>query len=180
MGWGTIEGHEGWGPAVFPDGRLSVGSSGGGAMVRGPDDRLEKGVDGRTAIGWQAACECGWRGPLWRRVATAGEHAPDRHQVFVPDVDRYGDAAEELQAAMRAEWSGHAADARDPLEQVREQAREAGAAQARLTDAVHAARQAGHSWADIGQAVGITRQSAHERWARLTTATTDAAAQEAR
>ncbi|WP_214417044.1 hypothetical protein [Sphaerisporangium fuscum] len=171
MAWVSDEavGHEGWDAAVFSGGRVSVGSGGGGALVRrdGPDGLDDTGapevVSGHAAIGWRSMCECGWRGPLWRRASSPEEHDRAARLVWV-EVDQYGDASEDIRDAMRAEWSEHLPPAR--LAAVGREARAVEVAQARLTGAVHAAREAGHSWADIGEAVGITRQSAHERWAK--------------
>ncbi|MGW0590993.1 hypothetical protein [Streptosporangium sp. NPDC002607] len=83
MAWTNEDGiHEGWDAAEFDRDRFSVGSGGGGAWARqfaaGPGPLQREGepetVDGRTAIGWRSMCECGWRGQLWERVATPGEH----------------------------------------------------------------------------------------------------------
>lgn len=182
MGWQTDDGkHEGTATAVFPDGRVSVGSvggpldQGGGTMVR--PVRADGGidyaaptaiVDGRTAIGWRAWCECGWRGPLWQRVATAADHDFAGRRIYdgeFVDARIWGDAPQDVEEAIWAEWREHVRPL-GALEAVRAQAAEVAAAQARLTEAVRAARKDGCSWADIGTAAGITRQSAHERWAR--------------
>ncbi len=159
MAWITEdgEGHEGWAPAVWPDGAVSVGWTAGQVLVRpvGPDGRTahpEQTRDGAGAIGWRGMCACGWQGPLHRAAA-----APDRR----------ADPPEETEEQIRADWLAHIGQARN-LEQIRTEAWAVSAAQARLTDAVRAARAAGHSWTEIGQAAGITRQAAHERWAHLT------------
>lgn len=175
MGWMTDDSeHEGWDAAEFPGDRYSTGTAGGGALVRrfppdpGPlrdQGEPEKGVDGREAIGWRGLCECGWRGPLWQRVATPAEHDPAERRIYHPGLDQYGDAPEDVTRAIRNEWSAHLEP--ETLTAVRRQAQEVAAAQARLTDAVRAARADGRSWADIGAAAGITRQAAHERWARV-------------
>jgi hypothetical protein len=179
MGWSTEDGrHEGWAAAEMPDGRLSVGSASGrdgvGALVRrvGPgigawdDAKAERGVvDGRAAIGWRGLCECGWRGPLWARVDSAGQADANGHRVYAPDPGVYGDAPEAVEEAIRTEWREHLAP-EQTLEAVRQEARAVAAAQARLTAAVEAARAAGASWADVGAAAGVARQSAHERWGR--------------
>ena len=159
MAWITedAEGHEGWAPAVWPDGAVSVGWTAGQVLVRpvGPDGRTahpEQTRDGAGAIGWRGMCECGWHGPLHPAAS-----APDRH----------ADPPETTEAQIRAEWLAHIGQAQT-LEQIRAEAWAVSAAQARLTEAVRAARTAGHSWTEIGQAAGITRQAAHERWAHLT------------
>ncbi|MER6830851.1 hypothetical protein ABT352_32995 [Streptosporangium sp. NPDC000563] len=116
MGWSNEDGeHEGWDAAQFPDGGLSVGSGGGGALARqfapGPLHGQHRGepetVDGRTAIGWRGLCECGWRGQLWERVATPGEHDPDRRRIYDIDPSPYGDAPGEVGDAIHVEWKGH-------------------------------------------------------------------------
>lgn len=174
MAWTNEDGiHEGWDAAEFPGSRFSVGSRGGGATVRrfppGPG-RLSAArgepeeLDGRTAIGWRALCECGWRGELWQRVATPGEHDPDNRRIHDPDPSPHGDAPAEVEDTLHREWIGHLEP--QTLTAVRLEAQALEAAQVRLNAAVSAARQSGASWADIGAAVGITRQSAHERWAK--------------
>jgi hypothetical protein len=164
--------HEGWAAADFGDGRFSVGSAGGGAMVRrfvpGPlsgqhEGEPDVGVDGRTAVGWRGLCECGWRGPMWQRVATPAEHDPDRHRVFDPDPSMYGDPPAnaagvdglrlvDVEDAIWREWCEHLPP--PSLTVVREAAAELRRAQARLDEAVRAARHAGCSQADIDREVG--------------------------
>jgi hypothetical protein len=168
MGYQSDDGrHEGWAAADFGDGRFSVGAAGGGAMVRrfvpGPlrgqhEGEPSAGVDGRTAIGWRGLCECGWRGALWRRVATPEEHDPDGHQVFDPDPSAYGDPPSfasgvdglrlvDVEDAIWREWMAHLPPS--SLTAVREAAAELRAAQARLDEAILAARRDGCSQADI-------------------------------
>ncbi|HYZ55795.1 MAG TPA: hypothetical protein VE733_20170 [Streptosporangiaceae bacterium] len=170
MSYQTGDGlHEGWDAAEFPDGRLSVGSQNGGAMVRflgpGLDAGAGRGVlDGRTAIGWRSVCGCGWRGPLWQRVSDPSQHNPAAHRIYDPAPSAWGDAPDGVEHAIFREWRGHLppeslADVRAAAEAVRE-------AQARLDEAVKRARADGSSWAGIGDAAGITRQSAHERWGK--------------
>lgn len=176
MSYQTDDGkHEGWDAAEFPDGRFSVGSGDGGTLVRfvGPDldasdvlaDDLGRGVvDGRTAIGWRGLCECGWRGPLWRKVADTGQHDPAAHRIYDAAPSVYGDAPGGIEDAIYQEWRGHLPP--QSLADVRAAAEDMRKAEDRLDDAVRRARQDGSSWADIGDAAGIARQSAHERWAK--------------
>ena len=89
MSWQTDDGlHEGWDAAEFPDGRFSVGSGDGGALVRFLEPRADvfddgrQVVDGRTAIGWRGLCECGWRGPLWRKVTGPARRTPGPHEAL--------------------------------------------------------------------------------------------------
>ncbi|MFD8533886.1 AsnC family protein [Streptosporangium canum] len=174
MAWTNEDGiHDGWDAAEFAGDRFSVGAGGGGVTVwrfaPGPGPLRETGereteVDGRTAIGWRALCQCGWRGELWQKVATPGEHDPAHHRVYDPDPCSWGSAPTGLEEAMHREWRGHLEP--ETLTAVRIEARALADAHARLDDAVRAAREDGRSWADIGAAVGISRQSAHERWAQ--------------
>jgi hypothetical protein len=176
MGWQTDDGkHEGWDAAEFPDGRFSVGSADGGAMVRfiGPDldadkvlaNDLGRGVlDGRTAIGWRGLCECGWRGPLWRKVTDPGQQDLAAHKVHDPATSGTGWAPDGIEDAIWQEWSGHLPP--QSLADVREAAETLRRTQARLDEAVQRARGDSRSWADIGDAAGVTRQSAHERWSK--------------
>jgi hypothetical protein len=186
MGWQTDDGqHEGWTTAVFAGGKVSVGSTAGGALVRPvdadghivyDDGPAEEIIDGREAIGWRGMCGCGWAGPLWRRVHTPAEHDFDERRIYdaedrhvyddgkVIDAREWGDAPTVVDDAVFDAWQAHIRPLQG-LEAVRQAARELAAAQARLDDAVRTARTAGSSWADIGGAVGISRQSAHERWA---------------
>ncbi|WP_030925502.1 hypothetical protein [Streptosporangium amethystogenes] len=111
MVWETDDcAHEGWAAAEFSDGRVSVGSETGGAVVVrwGPEGEAEPAglLDGRDAVGWCAVCECGWRGPLWARVATPAEHDAERRRVHAaPGL--HGDAPDDVEDALRREWTDH-------------------------------------------------------------------------
>lgn len=170
MSYQTDDGlHEGSEAAEFPDGRFSVGPGSGGALVRflrpELDTDAEPGVlDGRTAIGWRGVCTCGWRGPLWERVADPVGHDLSARKVFDPDPSVYGDPPPGIEDVIHQEWRGHLPS--PSLADVGAAAEEARKAEVRLNEAVQRARADGSSWADIGAAAGITRQSAHERWAR--------------
>jgi hypothetical protein len=170
MSYQTDDGrHEGWDAAEFPDGRFAVGSGNGGALVRylGPGLSADAGrgvLDGRTAIGWRGVCECGWRGPLWRKVPNAEQHGRAPRLVYDPAPSVYGDPPSGIEDAIHQEWLGHLPP--QSLADVREAAEDVRKAQARLDDAVQHARAEASSWADIGDAAGMTRQSAHERWGK--------------
>lgn len=197
MGWGDIAGHEGWDAAEFAGGWFSVGSTSGPdgqhrAMVRpaGPDGRLvhddagdDQTRDGREAIGWRALCECGWHGPLWKRVATPAEHDPRpvdggrriydaeyRHEIDGELVDTrpWGDSPRlpdiDLEETLRLEWRGHLEP--ESIAAIREALAAVRTTQGRLTEAVCAARNEGRSWTVIGAAAEMTRQAAHERWSQ--------------
>ena len=119
MSWQTDDGkHEGWPAAEFLDGRFAVGSGDGGALVRfvGPDldaddvlaNDLGRGVvDGRTAIGWRALCECGWRGLLWAKVTGPARRTPGTHEAYDAEPSIYGDAPGGLEDVIYQEWLGH-------------------------------------------------------------------------
>ncbi|MEU7004142.1 hypothetical protein [Nonomuraea sp. NPDC046570] len=110
MGWETVDcAHVGWAATEFPDGRISVGSEAGGTVVVrwGLEDQEPAGLlDGRDAVGWRAVCECDWRGPLWTRVATDGEHNPGRRRVYA-DPGPYSDTPDDIEDALMREWEGH-------------------------------------------------------------------------
>ncbi|MFF5265310.1 hypothetical protein ACFY4C_41050 [Actinomadura viridis] len=176
MGWLNDDGdHGGFAAAVWPDGRVSLGHTPGGAEVLplGSDGRIDYDNagdepelrDGRTAIGWRGVCECGWSGPLWELVGTAGEHDEAARRVHV-EVDKYAEAPDEVEKGVWAEWHEHVRLLK-ALAAVAEAAQAAAVAEAHLTDAVRAARAAGNSWTDLGAEVGITGQAAHERWAKV-------------
>jgi len=172
MGWQTDDGeHEGWDSVEFPGDRFSVGGQTGAVLVRHfpprpgplPDREGEPEViQGRQGIGWRGLCECGWRGPLWERADSPGEHDFAARRIW--SDDQY--APEGVADAIWEEWRAHLEP--ETLTAVREAATDVRAAQARLDAAVHEARRDIRSWADIGQAAGITRQAAHERWAKVT------------
>lgn len=172
--------HEGWTTGVYPDGRVSVGSTGTGEIVRPLDargrvdhDAAEEIVDGRTSLGWRAQCDCGWHGELWRRVDDPADHDPAARQVADPprsitrtdgttiDPRIWGSPPEDLEERTRAEWRAHLEP--DSIGAVGRTA--VADAQRALDRAVADARADGRSWTEIGQAAGMTRQSAHERWA---------------
>jgi hypothetical protein len=183
MSWQTDDGkHEGWAPAIWPDGRVKVGSGSGGALVQPvkPDSRIDYAApdefrDGWTAIGWRGYCECGWRGQMWERVTDRAEHDFAARRIYdgdpvlidgkPVDVQRWGHAPADVEDAIRAEWLAHVRPL-EALDEIRDAAHAVAEAQAVLTSAVDAARRAGNSWAAIGGAAGMTRQSAHERWGR--------------
>ncbi|MEU8347859.1 hypothetical protein AB0C74_39695 [Spirillospora sp. NPDC048832] len=183
MSWQTDDGaHEGWAPAVWADGWISVGSGVGGALVLpvGPDGRTvhdgpDTFRDGWTADGWRGHCTCGWRGQMWERVSDPAEHDVTARRIYdgdpvlidgkPVDVQRWGTAPAEVEEAVYAEWDAHVRPL-GALDVVRAEANAVAEAQIRLADAVQAARAEGSSWAEIGRAAGMTRQSAHERWGR--------------
>ncbi|WP_101786192.1 hypothetical protein [Nonomuraea indica] len=87
-----------------------MGSEAGGTVVVGWDPEGESEpaglLDGRDAVGWRAVCECGWRGPMWARVATSAEHDIGRRRVHA-DPGLYGDAPDDVESALRREWADH-------------------------------------------------------------------------
>ncbi|HUY52125.1 MAG TPA: glycosyltransferase family 4 protein [Streptosporangiaceae bacterium] len=107
MGWQDDDGrHEGRAAAEWADGRLSAGSCADGALINGPDLHGAEGVaDGREAIGWRGVCECGWRGPLWRRVVGPAGAGPAARQVHDSEPSRWGDPPPGVEDAIWAEWN---------------------------------------------------------------------------
>lgn len=172
MGWVSNDNeHEGWAAAVAPDGRLSGTSTSEGVLVEGitgryrPDKMMPdyEVVPDSQIIGWRGACQCGWQGELWERVASPEAADFSLRREYLAS-DEFAHASNEVENAIHDEWKTHLA----PLEAVagvKAAAREYTQAGHRLDQTVAAAKSAGASWADIGRAVGISRQSAHERWA---------------
>jgi len=170
MSYQTDDGlHEGWDAAEFPDGRFSVGSGSGGAMVQfiGPALDVDDGrgvLDGRTAIGWRGLCTCGWRGPLWRKVTGPARRTPSTHEAYDKDPSLYGDPPGGLEDAIHREWLGHLPPR--SLADVREAAEDARKARTRLDEAVQRARSDNCSWTAISDAAGITCRAAEEQWGK--------------
>lgn len=182
MGWipndEALQGtHEGWAAYRAPDGRLSGTSSAAGFHIErsDADDATAKAwqegrppTDAEThdfipwadLVGWQAACECSWTGPIWRRDQTiAGQYGgDDPEDAYLPD-GRTVDAA-----ALEA-WQAHVAPL-ETLGRVRAAAGVFVTARRDLDLAVVEARlqDPPASWAAIGRATGMSRQAAHERW----------------
>ncbi|MFD8526439.1 hypothetical protein ACFV0L_03410 [Streptosporangium canum] len=77
-------------------------------MHRAPDGEAEPAglLDGRDAVGRRAVCGCGWRGPLWARVATLAEHDAERRRVHA-NPGPYGDAPDDVKNALRREWADY-------------------------------------------------------------------------
>lgn len=155
MGWTSGELHEDWAAAVAPDGRGSIGARGEQMLLPGGDL-----LPNSEVVGWRAQCECGWAGPLWRRVTDRVDHNPDEHRVF--DLDG-GDPPMQIDERIHQEWRSHAAPD-EALAALTTAATNVSAAKQRLDEAAASARAAGASWEAIGREVGISRQSAHERW----------------
>lgn len=168
MGWSTDDGkHEGWEAPLFADGAIGGGYTGDRVLVhhdgqgRPLGDRWEERPDSEV-VGWVAACECGWRGEPWQRVAPGAQNL-DRRLAYSPDAF----APDRVEEAAHDEWLKHVAPERG-LAAIREAAVRRAQADRELEEAVRSAQSAGASWAKIGEALGISRQSAHERFARVT------------
>lgn len=169
MTWELEDGqHEGFLAPTFADGGLGGGSSSRGVNVTRIGDRdlpIEQWQDRPYAdvIGWTTVCECGWRGPLWERVADPDEQDLAARKVY--SEDGYGD---DLEATSHAEWKDHVRPF-EGLGEIAALARQHATIGRQLADAVARARTGGASWADVGTAAGMTRQSAHERWRNVST-----------
>lgn len=176
MGWMTeADGgmHEGHVAVLVSDGRAASGSRLGGVVLLNPrwaygvDESIEPfdfTVPWSEVTGWQAQCECGWRGTTWQRDEAINDDPADEQLDADHMLLSDGRSIEDVG---HAEWKQHV----QPLaaaESVRSAAAAVRDAEAALDEAVAAAR-AGNppsTWEQIGRAVGISRQSAHERWAR--------------
>lgn len=164
--------HEGFVAPWFPDGMLGTVFQGDTVLARMPrtDGRKLHDYDHGEEVerpdaevsGWQPVCECGWRGSLWRRVATESEQDLTAYRAYSPDS-----LSDDFDIVLMVEWDRHIA----PTTAVHEVAlttAEIKDAEQRRFEAVVRARVAGASWEAIAQAASITRQSAHERWSKLT------------
>lgn len=172
MGWISNDNkHEGWAACVAPDGRLSSSSSGEARLVKGVSGQYKRDnlmtdyevIPDAEIIGWRGACDCGWQGEMWERVASPVETDFSARRDYAA-LDGFADPSREVEDAIHDEWTVHIAPS-DAVLGVEAAAREYVQAGQRLDKTVAAAKAAGASWADIGRAVGISRQSAHERWA---------------
>jgi hypothetical protein len=164
MGWQDDDGrHEGWAAAEWADGRLSAGSAAGGALVTGPDlDGADGVADGREAIGWRGVCECGWRGPLWRKVTGPAAADPAARRVHDSEPSRWGDPPPGVEDTIWREWNGHLPPR--SLSAVRAAALSFSDARARLDQAFRQARAEGSTWDHIAAATATTSQDARRRW----------------
>lgn len=188
MGWiiddGTDEAsrHEGqagylvtapWGELV-----MSGSSTGAGVLVprltadaavarafAGRDDDPYQVVPWSEVAGWQAACDCGWRGPEW-----AIDDVTLRLTENFDASDALLTGGGTVEDAALAAWREHVRPIQERagrVEGIEAAANRYWQARHDLDLAVDAAREEpAISWADIGVAAGMTRQSAHERWSR--------------
>ncbi|MFE3281243.1 hypothetical protein [Nocardia sp. NPDC059239] len=164
--------HEGFVTAWFPDGMLGTGFTGNTVFARMPctDGRKLHDYDRGEEVerpdsevaGWQPVCECGWRGSLWRRVATEAEQDLTVYRAYSRDS-----LSDDFDEMLMVEWEQHIAPA-TAVHEVALITAEIRDAEQRRVEAVTRARAAGASWEAIAQAANITRQSAHERWSKIT------------
>lgn len=162
--------HEGYLEVAFPDGAFGSGSTAGGVIMSadydapGPvPDYVTR--DGREAIGWRGKCECGWTGRLWHRTLNpdAENHDDKVRAVYDQDPNVYGDPPAVLHDTLfPREWGQHLPPGW--VSDIREDARAANEAAARLAEAVRKARDKGGDWAMIADAAGITEDQARKRW----------------
>lgn len=187
MGWivdnGTEEAsrHEGYAAflVVAPWGeQVTSGSTAAGGVVvprltadaavrrafAGQDDEPDEVVPWSEVAGWQAVCECGWRGPTW----AIDDVTLSRTENFDSDGALLSDG-ETVEDAALAAWREHIRPRWEKSERIGAIVAAANRywqARHELDQVVYAGRdEPALSWADIGQAAGMTRQSAHERWA---------------
>lgn len=176
MGWTNDDGkHEGYVADVLADGRVAVGSTAGGVLVREttaadeaagwvrreryfPDapEHIEALIPWESGLvtTWRVVCECGWTGSE-RPIQLTTE--PDGY------VHGHSDSHPEIEEAFRQEWKAHVAPDVTLAElgvladRLRKIERE-------LADQVARARTLGASWTEIGREAGLTRQGAQQRW----------------
>ena len=113
MGWLSEDyTHEGWVACEMPDGQLTSsvtqGGPDGGVGIWPAGGELVF-VDGRTAVGWRARCDCpaGWIGPLWRRVSDTSQADVTSRHVYDPDPNVWGEPPEDIEELLRADWQAH-------------------------------------------------------------------------
>ena len=150
--------HEGYVEAELDIENPLVPERGRWAAHSGPD------VVGHFTGRQRAACECGWRGPVFEPGATSlwlEEVDLKRASVALP---------EDFYDAIMAAWDEHVDQVLaelTALAPISEWDRKLRQARAELDQAVAAARIAGQSWEAIGRALGVTRQGAWERYRHL-------------
>lgn len=167
MGWCDESGkHEGWMQALFTDGTVSSGTSGGhGIYAEGYEYLPHDDNDTRTwgeidpaylrpysdIVGWRMKCECGW----------AGMALP----VEALDCDeRFREPSEECEERdFLPAWRRHVApdNAVSALERLYDDLREV---EANIDAQVQTSRDAGVTWEQIGRALGMSRQGAQQRY----------------
>ena len=104
MGWmAENPRHEGYPAHVARDGRCAAATTAAGMVMSSSQvagEWVDEVLDWSELIGWEARCECGWVGPMYRRAGD--EQEPGEHQL----VDALEPDAEE---AIRAAWQVHQA-----------------------------------------------------------------------
>jgi len=104
VSWVTEDGlHEGYAAHVARDGRCATATMSAGMVMSSSQvagEWVDEVLDWSELIGWEARCECGWVGPMYRRAGD--EQEPGEHQM----IDALQPDAEE---AIRAAWLIHEA-----------------------------------------------------------------------
>lgn len=162
--------HDGMPGFMVPDGRVAWSTSGDGVLVEGvtgaykpdPTERDCEIVPADDVTGWRARCECGWLGPVWKRVTSSSQRDHAKRRVYVPHQS-IATPPVACEDDMKKEWAAHAIPA-TAVTEIEAAAKAVKTAQARLDRAVTRGRATALTWAVIGAAAGITRQTAHERW----------------
>lgn len=108
MSWSNEDGlHEGYAASITMDGREAVSSSLAGMHMDTSDTEV---VPYDQLLGWEAHCECGWMGPMYRRVG-ADEQDAEEHRLL---DSLYGTASDAIHAAWLAHVSFHQAEEMAP------------------------------------------------------------------
>ena len=104
MGWmADNPQHEGYPAHVARDGRCATATMAAGMVMSSSQvggEWVDEVLGWSELIGWEVRCECGWVGPMYRRVGD--EQEPGEHQL----IDALQPDAEE---ALRAAWMVHEA-----------------------------------------------------------------------
>jgi hypothetical protein len=165
MGWISNDNeHEGGLPALRPMDVYLPRPQAKEGSVKGVSGRYKrdklmtdyKVVPDAEITGWRGACDCGWQGAMWKRVASPADADFNERRDYVAPDD-FADASREVEDAIHDEWKAHIAAPSKAILGVAAAAREHSQAGQRLDKTVAAAKTAGASWADIGRAVGISR-----------------------
>lgn len=93
--------HEGYSAHVARDGRCALATSAAGMVMSfSRVGEVDEVLAWSELVGWEARCECGWVGPMYRRVGD--EQDPAEHAL----ADALHRDAEE---ALREAWRVHEA-----------------------------------------------------------------------
>jgi hypothetical protein len=164
--------HEGYVLCVFADGFGGASYRGkfvfanytpAGELVSMPGEDEHRRPESEV-VAWRAACECGWLGHDWERVAARDVQDLDAHKMYADEALLSSDEEDQV----LIEWREHA-QSFTRISDVQAAFAVYEDARRRLDGAVIAARagESPASWEAIGRVIGTSRQAAHERYGRL-------------